>query len=475
MTAATVPRSQRVIADAVTGTRAVSAGARLAVDIGLDILADGGNAFDAGVAMVLAEGVALPMKCGLAGDVVALVCHPDGDLECLISVGPGAGALDRGAAPETVGPTSVGVPGAPAGYARLADRGRLPLSALAAPAVRAAREGVAWTPIAVSLTAEGEALLRRHNDDTAYLPDGRLPRVGETLRLPGLADLIDQFAQLGDALFFEANGQILCDRVRRAGGMLTPEDLRQRPAAWHAVDSHRFADGGVLAATPFPTHGPALLRAAALAVDDRVDPVIAARQARAAFKGHETDLVAAGTSVVTATDEDGASVVIVHSNSFPQYGSGLIVPAWELVLNNRPGRGFDKRASAAAHHPAARRVPPTTLHAWALLDDRSTLLGATPGGINQMVWNLQCVLEVRNGHAPADICRSPRWSLDANDQLAIEADHADRDRPGSRHAPPRTMTSAQQVIRLRDGLADVAADTRTGATAGAIAPSGPAS
>ncbi|MCY3730182.1 MAG: gamma-glutamyltransferase, partial [Rhodospirillaceae bacterium] len=36
------------------------------------VLASGGTAFDAAIAAALVEGVELPMKCGLAGDVVAL-------------------------------------------------------------------------------------------------------------------------------------------------------------------------------------------------------------------------------------------------------------------------------------------------------------------------------------------------------------------------------------------------------------------
>ena len=50
---------------------------------------------------------------------------------------------------------------------------------------------------------------------------------------------------------------------------------------------------------------------------------------------------ATGTSVVTAADDESNAVVVVHSSSFAQYSSGVVIDEWDLVLNNRPRRGFD--------------------------------------------------------------------------------------------------------------------------------------
>ena len=47
------------------------------------------SAADAAVAACLVEAVALPMKCGLGGDLVALARSKGGPIRALVSVGPG--------------------------------------------------------------------------------------------------------------------------------------------------------------------------------------------------------------------------------------------------------------------------------------------------------------------------------------------------------------------------------------------------
>src|SRR5258706_12860723 len=56
------------------GTRGMVASAHpVAAFVGLGILQRGGNAFDAAIAVAAAEGVVLPMKCGLGGDAFVVL------------------------------------------------------------------------------------------------------------------------------------------------------------------------------------------------------------------------------------------------------------------------------------------------------------------------------------------------------------------------------------------------------------------
>ena len=55
----------------------------LAASTGLGVLADGGNAFDAALAVAAVEAVTLPSMCGLGGEVFAVMYQWDG-------VSPGA-------------------------------------------------------------------------------------------------------------------------------------------------------------------------------------------------------------------------------------------------------------------------------------------------------------------------------------------------------------------------------------------------
>jgi len=139
-----------------------------------------------------------------------------------------------------------------------------------------------------------------------------------------------------------------------------------------------------------------------------------------------------GTSVVGAADADGNTVVIVHSNSFPRYGSGIVVPDYDLVVSNRAGRGF----SAVEGHPnfpASGRRPATTLHAWAFDcrdgADGSVMLGATHGGENQMPWNAQVLSRLLAGESPAMAMLAPLWRVGtSDDELTVESDLSDGDK-----------------------------------------------
>src|SRR4051794_1996096 len=130
---------------AVSGPKVVTAAHSAAATAGASAFSAGGNAFDAALAACFMETIALPMKAGLFGDVVTLFRVGGGELTSILSVGAAPSALGKGATLERVGPRSVGVPGAPHGYATLHKFARLGLDRLIAPAVAASKQGLAWT------------------------------------------------------------------------------------------------------------------------------------------------------------------------------------------------------------------------------------------------------------------------------------------------------------------------------------------
>jgi gamma-glutamyltranspeptidase/glutathione hydrolase len=453
------------------GPAAVSAAVPQAVEAGLAMLRAGGNAFDAAVAAALVETVVLPMKCGLAGDVVALLASPEegahAGVRALLAIGRGPLALAEGAALDTTGPLSVGGFGAPEGYARLSRLGRLGLAAQAAPAIALAREGVAWTPVAVRLTVEAAERLRRWNGAIPFLPGGALPEAGATLRLPGLALLLEQFAARGATLFHGPAGDAVIAHLAGMGGVLRRDDLVRAVATEMPAVCHDLGAAGRLWVTPHPTHGAVLGPALAAHLAGR-DAVAAVRDARASFDA----AAPGGTSVVTAADAAGNRVVVVHSNSFPQYGACVVVPAFDLVLNNRPGRGF-ARGAAPDHwnRPDPLSIPATTLNAWHLDRPEAEFWGGTPGGENQAVWNLQVLARLIAGDAPQAAINAPKWGLRPDETIQVEANHPDRAAIGGAAVAPHGLRSALQVLRIArpDGAVTGGADPRTGAVVQVLA------
>jgi gamma-glutamyltranspeptidase / glutathione hydrolase len=468
---------------AISERAVVTAATPLAADAGAAVLRDGGNVYDAVVAAALVETVLLPPKCGLAGDVVALVVRAGRpEPEALISVGPAPRKLGEALATRSlpaVGGLSVGIPGAPAGYRALAERGRIPLANLAEPAIDLALRGFAWPEISSYLTARSVDVLREQNPDgVVYLPAGLPAAEGTSMTLPGLAQVLESYVAHPEALFAGELGDAVHQAIRSRGGVIERDELDSAQALWTAPEA-RTVGRSRLWATPGPTHGPSLLDAVSSAprgcrAAELVDCVETAIAVRSRELGDRA--LGGGTSVATAADGDGNAVVLVHSNSFQRYGSGIVVEPYGLVLSNRPGRGFTA-VPGHPNFPTPGRRPVTTLHAWAVrLDDGSLMLGATPGGENQMRWNAQTISSVLDGvDDPAALVAAPRWGRFSG-RLTVEEGFSEQDlielgTLGEIDLTGRhSLRSAQQVLRLRgpDAPLRAGADPRTGAAARGI-------
>ena len=177
-----------------------------------------------------------------------------------------------------------------------------------------------------------------------------------------------------------------------------------------------------------------------------------------------------GTSIVSAADAEGNVAVVVHSNSYPRFGSGIVEPTFQLPLANRAGRGFTPE-EGHPNFPVEGRRPATTLHAWAIADHDGALrlMGGTPGGANQLPWNAQTLARVLDGEErPGVLVSSPIWEwLPDDDGVRFEAG---LDGTDSFEVTGRTVRagrwacrSAQQVVRVPSpGAAwEAAADPRT--------------
>jgi gamma-glutamyltranspeptidase/glutathione hydrolase len=458
---------------------AVAAAAPTAALVGAEILRSGGNAYDAAVAAALAETVLLPPKCGLSGDLIALSWRSHEERpEALLAVGGAPAGLAELAAQrkmQEVGPSSVGVPGAPAGYLALAARARLPLARLAAPAIEIARRGFCWSRICWTLSVESADLVRRYNPSgTRYFPDGEPIRPNTLVKLPGLALALEAFVAERDAFLSGDVGEAMLACVQTDGGILTRSDfLSSSRAEWILPAAGQLGDLQLFV-TPAPTHGPALL-CALRQIDAATErpAVTVYRDVMKAIAWSRRELAdISGTSMVSAADGEGTLVTIVHSNSYPRFGSGLIVAPYDLILANRAGRGF---SSDVGHpnFPHAGRRPATTLHAWAVSGpERMRFQGATPGGANQMPWNAQTLARMLGGEYDLGrLIASPRWEWDpADDSINVEAGFGAEELDSLRalagdvgQLDRWALRSAMQIVAFDPGqrLVAASADPRT--------------
>lgn len=216
----------------------------LASAVGSSILQQGGNAFDAAVAVSAALAVVYPHMTGIGGDAFFLLYSAGtGGLYGLN--GSGRSALrakpdvyaGRGLSgiPQRGVMSAITVPGMIDAWWEVWRRfGKLPWEALLEPAVQYAERGFPVSPNLGYWIARDEALLLAAKPMAAlYAPGGRLLRQGERLRQRELAASLRAVQSGGRDAFYE--GALMKEIVRSVendGGLLQEDDFRSHRSDW---------------------------------------------------------------------------------------------------------------------------------------------------------------------------------------------------------------------------------------------------
>ena len=253
------------------GKAAVVSAHPLATAAGKDVLAAGGNAFDAAVAVSAALAVVEPYSSGLGGGGFWLLHTAEGR-DVMVDgreEAPGAASADmyQDSDGEVIdgasinGPKAAGIPGEPAALAHIAEKyGELPLKRTLAPAIRYAREGFEVSDHYRRLAGFRQEVLQRHPRAAAtFLEDGELPAVGSVIRQPDLARTLEALAEEGRAGFYD--GPVAAELVRatrEAGGLFTRQDLRDYAVVERDPIVANVAGHRVVSASPPSSGGVAL-------------------------------------------------------------------------------------------------------------------------------------------------------------------------------------------------------------------------
>ncbi|WP_089155413.1 gamma-glutamyltransferase [Micromonospora sp. NBS 11-29] len=233
------PRKQPV---AVGYGGAVATVDATATAVGLDVLKRGGNAVDAAVAAAATLGVTEPFSAGIGGggflvyyDARTRRVHtidgretaPMSATETLF-VDPATGQPYPFDAARISG-LSVGVPGTLLTWRDALDRwGSRPLAQMLQPAERVARTGFTVDETFAGQVAANQAAFAQFSSTSGlYLPGGRPPAVGTTLRNSDLAATYRLIAQRGTDVFYR--GQIGRDVLAT---VQHPPTVAQPGAAW---------------------------------------------------------------------------------------------------------------------------------------------------------------------------------------------------------------------------------------------------
>ncbi|GEP02783.1 gamma-glutamyltransferase family protein [Methylobacterium oxalidis] len=446
---------------------AVAAPHSLAAEAGRTVLAQGGNAVEAMIAMAAAIAVVYPHMNGIGGDGFWLVREPGGRVRGIEACGP-AGRLatiaryrDRGldAIPARGPDAAVTVAGAVGGWGMAealarALGGRLPRDVLLADAIRHAREGCAVSASeARYVPKELDTLHDAPNFAPTFLKEGRPWPAGEIRRLPALAATLEQLAHAGLDDFYRGDiGREIAADLERLGAPVTRADLEAYAPRERAALSIRRR-GATIFNFPPPTQGLAALlilgifdrldirepetaahyhglieaTKRAFAIRDRVvtdfdrlraDPAAFLTPDRLAREAAAIDMGRAAavplrnpgegdTVWMGAIDRDGVAVSYIQS-IYWEYGSGTVLPATGIHWQNR-GMSFSLDPNAVNPLEPGRRPFHTLIPALATFDDGRVVAYGSMGGDGQPQFQAQVFTRYADyGMSPAAAVDAPR-------------------------------------------------------------------
>ena len=468
---------------------AVSAGHPLAAQAGLRVLQDGGNATDAIIAMAGVLAVVRPHMNGIGGDAFGIFYNGEtGEVTALNASGR-SGAL---ATPEffavaeldripSIGPLSVSVPGAVAGWIDAHDRyGSMNFAELLSTGIDYARNGFAVSSrLAQDFEEQGQNLNDAGRD--LYLPNSSPPKVGSLLRNPQLANSLEIVADQGKEGFYNGSiAQKLSAFITEQGGYLRQGDFASHSSTWvtplrgdylnhefvvmppntqgvtqlalfEMAKSHdlasmtqnsadylhtlvelkklAFADRDRWVADPNSANVPVDQLLDADYLKNRAQLInmsVAAESAEPGFgdeilaepNGNRSD--AGDTVFITAVDQWGNAVSWIQSN-FAGFGSGLLDEATGILLHNR-GALFTLETGHPNQVAPDKRPYHTLSPTMALYPsgEFAFTLG-TPGGDSQT----QTILQITHnmlvfGMTPQQAIEAPRFRSLSGLRLAIE-------------------------------------------------------
>jgi gamma-glutamyltranspeptidase/glutathione hydrolase len=252
---------------------AVASAHPIATQAGIDVLEQGGNAFDAAVAVSATLAVVEPYSSGMGGGGFWLLQRASDNRSVMIDgreVAPLEAQRDMyldkqgNVIPKLSidGPMSAGIPGQPAALVHINQHyGKLTLEQVLAPAIKAAREGFPVTQ-QYRRMAEFRLDALRTSPDAAriFLQDSNVPETGYLIKQPELANTLQAIAKQGVDGFYKGDvAWKLVQGTRKAGGIWNLSDLENYRVIERKPLVGQFADYKITSVAPASSGGVALI------------------------------------------------------------------------------------------------------------------------------------------------------------------------------------------------------------------------
>lgn len=250
----------------------ISSAHPLATQVGVEVLKNGGNAFDAALAVKFTLAVVFPRAGNIGGGGFALYRMNDGSIGALDfrEKAPQAGSRDmfldaEGNVIEGLsikGHKAAGVPGSVDGILKLHEKfGTKPIAELIQPAINLAYYGFTITQDQADEFNEKRADFVEINGPDFFLVKQQMWQAGDTVKFTELAGTLTQIRDRGRAGFY---GGIVADQIvkemQRGGGLITTTDLENYDAQWRNPVTSNYRGHKVISMPPPSSGGIAVLQ-----------------------------------------------------------------------------------------------------------------------------------------------------------------------------------------------------------------------
>ena len=232
--------------------------------IGIAILKQGGNAFDAMVATELALAVSYPFAGNLGGGGFMVYRTENGSIGQLDYREKAPMAAHRNmyldslgniiSGKSTLGAMSVGVPGTVAGMFAVHERfGELPITKILEPVIALAKRGVVVTKNEEGSILKYQTDFRKVNKDSILFE--KPWKAGDTICFPELAATLEIIQKHGKEAFYKGEiAQKLVTFIQDNGGVMTMEDMADYEAKWRDPITFNYDNLRIISTSP-PSSG----------------------------------------------------------------------------------------------------------------------------------------------------------------------------------------------------------------------------
>ncbi len=456
-----------------TAKNMVATSQPLAVQAGLDMLKQGGNAVDAALAAAITLTVVEPTGCGLGSDAFAIIW--DGSrLHGINGSGrsPAAWSYDKFAHLKEMLRTGwdiVTVPGAVSVWVALSERfGKLPFGTLFKNAINYAENGFPVSPI---IAAQWKIAVENYRGFPEFIKtftiDGRAPEAGETFKCPRQADTLREVARTNGESFYRGElAKKIAACSANEGGLMSFDDLVNHKFEWVDPIPVRYRGYDMY---ELPPNGQGLAALVAMGILDYFDlkiyPVDSADSIHLQIeamkigfeivKKHLADpdfmrvdysqflrpdflkrqyerispdrVLIPGRDIpddkdtvyLSTADENGMMVSFIQSN-YMGFGSGVVIPETGITMQNR-GRGFSLERGHPNQVDGGKRPYHTIIPAFVMKGKEPIMSFGVMGGHMQPQGHVQMMTRIFDyGQNPQEASDAPRWYWQKDDIVAVE-------------------------------------------------------